>query len=125
MHKSIGDEPTPKRVLVCEDYENTRRILRLALRGKCEVDFATNVEEAREKADEHDLYLIDININGQMSGVTLMKDLKSQQEKADSRFIAFTAHDLPGQREAFLEAGFDGFLAKPFTLDELYAVLDA
>jgi two-component system CheB/CheR fusion protein len=38
--------------------------------------------------------------------------------------VALTAHALKGDRERFLAAGMDDFLAKPIVLEELDQVLD-
>ena len=43
---------------------------------------------------------------------------------AETRFVAMTAYALPGDKRRFLGAGFDGYLAKPFTRDALWGVLE-
>lgn len=115
-------EPLPS-ILICDDYPNTRRILQIALEGY-PLDFAANVEELFDKLHEQDIILLDINLSGQNVGSDLLgKIRKLQQNKKQSRVIAFTAHALPGQENSFLNEGFDGYLAKPFTQEDLIKVI--
>lgn len=38
--------------------------------------------------------------------------------------LALTAYALPGDRERFLEYGFDGYLSKPFVQEQLLATIE-
>ena len=42
-----------------------------------------------------------------------------------TQVLAVTAYAMPGDRGRFLEAGFDGYLAKPFTQDQFTQALQA
>lgn len=62
--------------------------------------------------------------NGVLSAAVAKRlaGLEPGDQRASSRHIpcvAVSAHAMRGDRERFLEAGFDGYLAKPVSLDEL------
>lgn len=112
------------RVLVCEDSSNTRQVLRYML-ADYNVEFATTEEELFEKFDHHDIVLLDINIGGRNIGGMMLERLRQMEGGRESHVVAFTAHSLPGQLEEFLAAGFDDYLAKPFTKRELLHVINS
>jgi len=68
----------------------------------------------------HDVILLDVNLQGEDVGYLLMCKLRESGRHAGARIIAFTAHNLPGQRDEFVEMGFDDFLPKPFREEDLY-----
>jgi len=118
-----NDKPASRpRILACDDYANTRRILEISLR-KYPLDLAANEEELFEKLDGQDVILLDINLNGKNVGQALLARLRQTQTGRCAKIFAFTAHALPGQHDQFLKQGFDGYLEKPFTQGRLFEVL--
>jgi CheY-like chemotaxis protein len=75
---------------------------------------------------EFDLVLMD----GQMP---VMDGLEATAEirRAEARtgrhiaIVALTAHAMADDRKRFLDAGADGYLAKPFSPEQLHAVIEA
>ena len=49
-----------------------------------------------------------------MSGWDLLKHIRSNAATASTMVIAVTAHALPVDRQKGMEAGFDGYITKPF-----------
>lgn len=49
-----------------------------------------------------------------MSGWDLLKHIRSNTATANTLVIAVTAHALPADRTKGMEAGFDGYITKPF-----------
>ena len=120
-------EPVPEpldraRVLVVDDNEGTRFLLSRMLRDAFDADVVENVGEALHQAHQvrYDLVLMDIHLSDESSGVDLMEQFRGFSAYRDTPIVAITAFALPGDRERFLSAGFDGYLGKPFTKQQLF-----
>jgi PAS domain S-box-containing protein len=76
---------------------------------------------ARLEKEKFDMVLMDIHMP-MMSGIDAVKEIRRSEEGGFHQpVIAITAHSLRGDREQFLESGFDGYLAKPLVVKELVA----
>ena len=116
------------RVLHVEDNALTRRVLPMLLRRLDEryaVEATASAEEALARAEttRYDLFLIDINLGAGSTGIDAMRQFRDLPRYADTPMIACTAYAMPGDRQTFLEAGFDAYLAKPFRAEELLETL--
>ncbi len=67
-----------------------------------------------------DLVLMDIQLPG-MDGLGAVKQLKQDQRTGAIPVLAVTAYAMKGDREHALDAGFDGYLAKPIDVRALRA----
>ena len=70
--------------------------------------------------DRFDLLLLDVQMPG-VDGLEVTRAVRAGEAGILDRripIIAMTAHAMKGDRETFLEAGMDGYIAKPFELDE-------
>jgi len=65
-----------------------------------------------------DLVLLDISLPG-MDGVEVLQRMRADDRLQSVPVIALTAHAMAGDREKYLAAGFDGYLTKPITDDEV------
>ena len=110
-----------KKVLVVDDDLATRRIVELFLRGEIEIDSASNSSEASDKInkDTYSLVLMDISLGKGISGIELMKNLRNIPCYKNVPVIAVTAHAMVGDKEKFLDYGFDDYLSKPFGKKDL------
>lgn len=59
--------------------------------------------------------LLDLSMP-QMDGWDMLKALRQDPKWDRLPVIAFTAHVMPGDKEEVLQAGFDGYLPKPFRM---------
>ena len=104
-----------KKILLVEDNEDNRMIYRtiLAHHGY-EVIEAVDGEEGVERARSElpDLILMDVSIP-KMDGWQATRTLKVDSATAHIPIIALTAHAMASDREKAVEAGCDGYLAKP------------
>ncbi len=115
-----------KRILVVEDESAISQVCQKVLTSEgFEVDIAINGEVALDMIEEkqYDLCLIDIR-TPVMNGKELYLWLEEKHPKLASRVI-FTTGDVMGggDTQIFLEQAARPFLPKPFTPDELRAVV--
>lgn len=116
------------RVLAVDDYQPIRFLLGRYLRDIPEVyayDLAADDMQAIEKASttRYDVILMDVNLRCQRNGEDVMNEIRHMPAYGGVPFIAVTAYALPDDRERFLSAGFDGYLAKPVDKRQLRSVM--
>ena len=115
-----------KRVLVVEDIDMNRKIVRIVLKAKgYEVLEATHAEDALAilQAETPDLILMDIALPG-MSGEDLTRQIKANPKWRHVPIIALTAVAMKGDRERILDAGCDDYLSKPVDTHALAELVD-
>ena len=106
-----------KRILVVEDQEDNRRILRDLLTSKgYEIIEAVDGEEGVAMAGEHipDLILMDIQLPG-LDGYEATRRIKSNTDLAGIPIIAVTSYALSGDETKAKEAGCDDYISKPYS----------
>ena len=115
-------------VLLAEDNPVNQEIAVLMLQTLgCTVTVAQNGQEAVDQAKRSafDLILMDCQMP-EIDGFEATKVIR-EWETAGSRpaipIIALTAHATPGDREHCLAAGMSDYIAKPFSMERLQAVL--
>jgi two-component system, cell cycle response regulator DivK len=110
-----------ERILLVEDNEMNMKLVRDVLQatGYATLE-ATSGEEALEVARTHTpaLVLMDVRLPG-MDGVEALARLRRDEQTASIPVLAVTAQAMIGDREQFLDAGFDGYLSKPVDVVEL------
>lgn len=108
-------------ILVVEDNDRNMKLVREVLKatGYRTLE-ATSGGEAVEVAAERrpDLVLMDIELPD-IDGVEALGRLRSDRRTATIPVLALTAQAMQGDRERFLAAGFDGYLAKPVDIRTL------
>jgi len=108
----------PSTVLICEDEEPLRELIRLSLgdahRFLEAADGRNVLDLVRE--ERPDVVLLDVMLPG-VSGLDLLRELRADPALADTRVVAVSAWvHLEGEA---LAAGADCFLGKPFEPDAL------
>ena len=116
-----------RRVLLTDDDPFVRTVYADTLRARgCEVTEARSGEESVSIARtlQPDLVLMDLSMPG-MDGWQALAALRGHPQTRDLVVIALTASTTGDARARALEAGFDEFIAKPFTPRLLLRELDA
>jgi PAS domain S-box-containing protein len=116
------------RILLAEDDRFSMVLAeRLFTRSGAKVEVAADgyqVIEALSRAN-FDLVIMDIQMPG-MDGVEATRAIRAGQAGSRMKYvpvIAMTAYAMIGDRERFLEAGMDGYVSKPFEIEELLRVI--
>lgn len=114
-----------KKVLIVEDYEDTRNFMKFLLEGYgyCVIE-ATDGQEAVDCVREQfpDLILMDMAMP-QMDGLTATRLIRKFDGTAKLPIIAVTAHGESYYRKA-IEAGCDDLINKPLDFDTLDQILN-
>ena len=114
-------------ILIVEDNRRSMLLIRdlLEFHGFRTLE-AFDGEEgiARAKAERPDLILMDIQLPG-MDGLTAARLLRQDPVTAGIPVVALTAHAMKGDRERALEAGCNGYIAKPIDTRRFLAQVQA
>ncbi len=116
---------SPKRVLVIEDEPAIGQLCLKTLTALgFEADIATNGRIAKDTLSKqvYDLYLSDIR-TPEMNGIEFYKYLRKKRPELAGRVIFTTGDILSDEVKTLLSETNSPFLPKPFTPDELKAVV--
>jgi two-component system cell cycle response regulator/two-component system cell cycle response regulator DivK len=111
-------------ILIAEDYDDNRELLRLLLTGAAyDVREAKNGLECLSMAKEQppDLIMIDLSMPI-LDGWELFRELKADAITANIPCVAVTAQSET-DRERALQTGFSAYVTKPFRGEELLATV--
>jgi two-component system cell cycle response regulator DivK len=114
-----------KRILIVEDQEDNRVIMRDLLRtAGYELIEAVDGQEGVQLAQRErpDLILMDIQLPI-IDGYEATRRIKAIAELKSTPVIAVTSHALSGDEAKARAAGCDGYVAKPFSPRELLAMV--
>ncbi|MEL6152112.1 MAG: response regulator [Chloroflexota bacterium] len=112
------------RILYVEDNQvNLMLVERVAKMGGHEVINRTSGEAALADFDEinPDLILMDIQLEGQMTGLDAVRELRTRG--VEMPIVALTAYAMKGDREKALAAGCNQYLPKPLPINVLLDLL--
>jgi len=115
------------RVLLAEDNAVNALLASVLLRKVGH--HVTHVKTGREALDalaqhQFDLVLMDVQMPV-MDGLEATAEIRRLEARTGRHIpiVAFTAHAMAEDRKRFLDAGADGYLTKPFSPEQLHAVI--
>ncbi len=108
------------KIAVVEDNLDNRLLVQAILEDKYEIsEYETGMEALDGLADDvPDLVLLDISLPG-MDGTEVLEWVRSQDQLSSLPVIALTAHAMSGDREKYLEMGFDEYVTKPIVDEDV------
>jgi CheY-like chemotaxis protein len=116
-----GSAEAGLRVLVAEDNPVNQRVVLLFLeRLGHQADVVSDGRDVLRalEARTYDVVLMDMRMPV-MDGLETTRVVRRRWPQRRPRIIGVTANAVAGDREQCLAAGMDGYLSKPFSLDEL------
>ena len=115
-----------RRVLVVEDNPTNMKLVRdvLTYEGYTVIE-GTTAEAGIALAHEHlpQVILLDIQLPGEMDGLDAVKRLKHDERTMAIPVVAVTEFAMTHDKQRALDAGFDGYLEKPISIDALREVV--
>lgn len=113
-----------KKILIVEDDDLNRSLMKNALRKFYSCDFASTGTEAIEKAMEtqYAFMIFDIGLK-EMTGTEALKEIRKIPGYEKTPALAITAY-IFSKEEILYEGGFTHFLQKPFRIEEIIKILE-
>ena len=115
----------PLKILVAEDnLVNQKVCLKTLEKMGYRADLAQNGREVVQRIEHraYDVVLMDIHMP-EMDGIEALRFLTEKYGQRRPFAVALTANALQGDRERFLQLGFDAYLSKPLNAQALQEIL--
>lgn len=112
-------------VLLIEDDAINASVIQKFIKKNYQVDMTYSSVKSIEMAtaNSYDIILLDINLGRGMNGIDVLKEIKKTVKNSNTPVIASTAYTMKGDKEKLLQAGFDDYISKPYTMDEILVKL--
>ena len=122
-------ERLPLRLLLAEDNAiNQKLALQMLRKMGYRADVAGNGLEVLEALERqpYDVVLMDVQMP-ELDGLETTRRIRTQGRTGfnQPRIIAMTAYAMAGDKEKFLEAGMNGYVAKPVGVEELMSAIES
>lgn len=119
-------------IFIVEDDRMNRMVLEKMLKKSGTIVTAVDGDDAlkiikkfQKKNKQYHIMLFDINLPAPWDGIRLMQEIRRiYPEYKNIPFIAQTAYAMAGDKDRFLEAGFDDYIAKPIMKNELLTLIE-
>jgi CheY-like chemotaxis protein len=118
---SLNNNDNKPLILLVEDDAINAMVIKKFLSINFKVDVASKSTESIEmaEANTYSLLLMDINLGRGMNGIDVLLEIRKMPKYANTPIIASTAYTMKGDKERLLQAGFDDYISKPYTMHEI------
>lgn len=117
--------PRRKTLVVDDNLSNIELLSLMLSQFQCDVDSASNGEDALSLLDKHDYDWLFIDIRMQpMDGIALVKAIRQLKRYQSTPIIACTAHTSDEEFRILIESGFDKVTYKPIMEQQITALKD-
>jgi CheY-like chemotaxis protein len=113
------------KILITEDDLENQKFLELILKRNFEVDVCDSETTFYQKLSEkhYDGIIMDVSLNGERTGVEIVKELKKDPTYKNIPVVCLSAHVFSQIQRQALDAGADAYLTKPIRNKELIDTL--
>lgn len=103
-----------RKIAIVDDAKDSRDFLYYLLRDDYEIARYEGGDEALREFNRNipDLVIMDIRLHD-LDGIEILNRIRQDQRLRNTPVIAVTANAMAGDREKYLEAGFDEYISKP------------
>jgi CheY-like chemotaxis protein len=103
-----------RKIAVVDDNADNRLIIRTILEDQYDiVEYSSGIEAIEGfRKSKPDVVILDISLP-EMDGTEILRRIRDDSYLHDLPVIALTAHAMVGDREKYLSAGFNDYVAKP------------
>ncbi|MBX3085594.1 MAG: response regulator [Anaerolineae bacterium] len=110
------------RILAVDDEPDNLVLFKATLEMlyEAQVEIAPDAETALSLLDTYrPTYIVTDLSMPKTDGYALLRKLRARSDTQELPIVALTAHAMQGDKERVLEAGFDGYISKPFNVATL------
>ncbi len=106
-----------KKVLIVDDHDDIRRMIRLTLGNQYVILEAADAHEAEVivRREKPAAIVLDVMMPGDMDGYELCRRIKNDSELSGIQVILVTARGQEADRETGAAVGADAYYVKPFS----------
>ncbi len=106
-----------KKILIVEDQDDLRLLVRLSLKSLGSIALASSAAEGLERvrAERPDLVTLDVWLGKGDSGLDVCRAIKSDPATRHIKVLLLSACGQQSDVEAGMEAGADHYMIKPFS----------
>ena len=117
---------TPNVLVVDDNLVNRDVAGEILKKSGCRVDLASSGVEAvyKAKSNTYDIIFMDIQMP-EMDGIEANQQIRALNKAKPPIVVAMTAYSMKEDRQRFLDAGLDDYIAKPLRANELINKVDS
>jgi CheY-like chemotaxis protein len=108
-----------KKILYVDDDLQSRLLVKHLIGKSYNLTICSTAEEALRilQIYRFNLILLDIRLEGEMTGVELLSVIRNMSEHKNTPAVAVTAFAFEDDKEYILSSGFEDYMAKPISLN--------
>ncbi len=116
---------TRKEILYVDDDLQSRLLVKHLIGKLYDLTISSTAEEALQltATRNFNLILLDIRLEGEMTGIDLLSEIRKRPGYEEVPAIAVTAFAFDEDREYLLSSGFDDYIVKPLALARFKAMV--